>query len=416
MHITGIISEYNPFHNGHKYLIESHRKRLSPDGVIAVMSGSFTQRGEAAILDKWTRAAIAVQNSADLVIELPFCFAVRSAEHFARGGVSLLQRLGIVDRLCFGSECADSALLQRAALLQKMPQFGRELQIELQKGTSYAAAACTALSRLSGIDEAVLRSPNMILGMEYVKSSFDAAKHSFIFNFDIVERRAAGHNDENLHGSFASGTAIRSTVSRGGSLKDLAKAVPPQTFSELENLKAENLPSAARLFLPLLKELRLARPEHLSAVYGMKEGLENRLIECARTARTMKELLDKVKSRRYPYTALQRLLLYILLGISAEQMSAFDSSGPLYARVLAFNGRGRELLRRIKKNAAVPLITKTSSFLNSRTWRQDNLTDAEKMLALDIAATELYALCRSVPAPFGADFTTSPVYKKNKAL
>lgn len=409
MHITGIISEYNPFHNGHKYLIESHRRRLSPDGVIAVMSGSFTQRGEAAVLDKWTRAAIAVQNGIDLALELPFCFAVRSAEHFARGGVSLLQRLGAVDTLCFGSECADASLLQKAALIQKTPQFGQELQDELQKGTSYAASACTALSRLSGIDEAVLRSPNMILGMEYMKNSFDELKNSFIFNFDVVERRAAGHNDENLHGRFASGTAIRSTVKRGN-FDVLAEIVPVQTFAALQKLSGENLPSAERLFLPLLKELRLARPEHLSAIYGMREGLENRLIECARTARTVSELLENVKSRRYPYTALQRLLLYILLDISAEQMSAFDSSGPLYARVLAFNSRGRELLRRIKKNAAVPLITKTAACLSSRTWRRDDLTDSEKMLALDIAATELYALCRAVPAPFGADFTTSPVY------
>lgn len=410
MHITGIISEYNPFHNGHKYLIESHRKRHSPDGVIAVMSGSFTQRGEAAILDKWTRAAIAVQNGADLVLELPFCFAVRSAEHFARGGTSLLQRLGIVDTLCFGSECADAALLQRAARIQKTPQFGELLQSELKNGASYAAAACTALSRLSGIDEAVLRSPNMILGMEYMKSSLDAAKDSFIFNFDIVERRAAGHNDETLHGSFASGTAIRKTVKQG-SLDALANTVPAQTFEELKKLHRENLPSIDVLFLPLLKELRLARPEQLSTVYGVKEGLENRLIECARTARTMGELLDDVKSRRYPYTALQRLLLYILLDISAEQMNIFDRCGPLYARVLAFNSRGRELLSKIKKNAAVPLITKTAAHLNSRS-RRDNLSYAEKMLALDIAATELYALCRAVPAPFGADFTTSPLYLK----
>ena len=208
MQITGIISEYNPFHNGHKYLIDEHRRRYG-SGIIAVMSGDFTQRGEAALPDKWTRASLAVHGGADLVLELPCCFAVRSAEHFARGGVQLLQRLGIVNTLCFGSEYADAKLIKNLARLQYSASFSGRLREELQNGKSYASAVCSALNEVSGISEQTLRSPNLILGMEYAKQAYDVQSDSFIFDFDIIKRQTAGHNDEAFHGSYASGTAIR---------------------------------------------------------------------------------------------------------------------------------------------------------------------------------------------------------------
>ncbi len=412
MQITGIISEYNPFHNGHKYLIDEHKCRYD-SGIIAVMSGDFTQRGEAALADKWTRASLAVHGGADLVLELPYCFTVRSAEHFARGGVQLLQRLGIVNTLCFGSEYADAELIKNLARLQCSASFSDKLREELQNGKSYASSACSALSEISGIAEEILRSPNLILGMEYAKQAYDIQSDSFAFDFDIIKRQAAGHNDADFQGSYASGTAIRRLLyQKRSDFSRLAHVVPPKTAEALckINESPNSLPDVEHLYLPLIKQLRLAKLSEISSIYGMSEGIEHKLLFAAERADSIAELLALIKSKRYPLTALQRLLLYTLLEITAEQMKVFDENGPLYARVLAFNKTGRQLLRSVKAHSSIPLITKSTAYLNSRQSRRAGLTDLQSMLALDAFAAELYALCFDPIRRFGSDFTTSPLY------
>ena len=188
--------------------------------------------------------------------------------------------------------------------------------------------------------------------------------------------------------------------------------MPPKTAEALRevNKSPNSLPDIEHLYLPLIKQLRLAKLREISSIYAVSEGIEHKLLSAAERAGSVAELLALLKSKRYPLTALQRLLLYVLLEITAEQMKAFDDNGPLYARVLAFNKNGRQILRSIKAHSSIPLITKSTSYLNSRQSRRTELTDLQSMLSLDAFAAELYALCFDPIRKFGSDFTASPLY------
>lgn len=412
MQTTGIISEYNPFHNGHKYLIDKHKENNPDARFIAVMSGNFTQRGEAAVLNKWQRARLAVAGGIDLVIELPFVFAVRSAQHFAFGGIDLLHKLGCVKNLCFGSEYTDKDELLRIAQSFFHPKFTVSLQSGIAQGLSYAAAAAKASSHITGIDEAVLKAPNTILGIEYLKAVFSL---NAPFDIDIVQRCKAQHNDLTYRHNFASGSAIRHHLYKDNiNFSELKQVVLPETFSLLcQAYRQQKLPHEENIFLPLLTKLRLARFTDIQKIYGVNEGLEYKLFKSSAQAGTRQELLAKLKSKRYPMTKLQRMLLYIMLDISKTQVEKFDKTGTLYARVLAFNDKGKDILRQIKKKSSIPVITKTTAFLDSKKRRQQNLTALEEMLSIDTYATELYNLCFNPVSAYGEDFTTTPLYIRN---
>lgn len=412
MQITGIISEYNPFHNGHKYLIEKHRENNPHAHFIAVMSGNFTQRGEAAILNKWQRARLAVAGGIDLVIELPFVFAVRSAQHFAFGGVDLLQKLNCVDAICFGSEYTDKdELICIARSFQRM-EFAPLFQKYIAQGISYASAVSRSIAELTGIGEDVLKAPNTILGIEYLKA---VQKLHAPFDIDIIQRVKAQHNDLNYQRDFASGTAIRHCLYKDNiNFDELKQVVPPKTFRLLQQIHAQNeLPLEENLFLPLLWKLRLCSFTDIQKIYGINEGLEYKLLKASAQARNKTELLNGLKSKRYPMTNLQRMLLYIMLDLTKEQLNEFDNSGALYARVLAFNDRGTQILRRLKRKSSIPIITKTAAYLDSKKRRQENLTAWEKMLSIDTYATELYNLCFNPVRGCGEDFTTSPFFERS---
>ncbi len=418
--VTGIISEYNPFHNGHKYLIGKRRQHAPDTHFIAVMSGNFTQRGEASILNKWQRAALAVQNGIDLVLELPVIYAVNSAEYFAYGGIKLLHDLNCVDTICFGSEYTDEIKIKQIAKLSTSNAFSNLLKLYLNSGLSYAAATSKSLHELTGMDENIFKAPNTILGTEYVKASL---KLHADFKFDIIKRTKAAHHDLHYQESFASGTAVRHALYQNDiNFTSLKQVVPIETFTLIKNLADKfsslNLPSRKifpdeeYLSLPLLTKLRLAKLNDISSIYGISEGLEYKLLEACTQSTSHAFLLQLMKNKRYPLTRLQRLLLYILLDIKKSQMEQFKHI--TYARVLAFNQRGTHLLRKIKKCSPIPIITKTTAFLDSKKRRQDELTTLNEMIALDTYATELYNLCFDPIKPYGMDFTTTPFfYKQN---
>ena len=412
MSITGIICEYNPFHNGHKYLIEQHKQKYPHDYIIAVMSGNFTQRGEIALLDKWQRANLAVLNGVDLVLELPFVFAVRSAEFFAQGGIDLLKNLNCVDTLCFGSEYTDSNSLYSIAKTSLSPQFKDLLKIHSEKGLSYAAATSSALAQLTNISEDILKSPNTILGIEYLKAII---KSNADIKANIISRTSAGHNDIHYQEKFASGTAIRhSLYTNNINFSKLKQVVPEETFFALQEIyQKQDLPDLNYLFRTLITKIRLAKLENLRNIYGIREGLEYKLIQSATQSTSYHEFLTNLKSKRYPLTNLQRLLLYLLLDINKDFINTIDDTGPLYARILAFNQQGTQLLKKLKKSSSIPLITKTTTFLDSKKRCQNSLTTFEEMLAIDTYATELYNLCFNDIHSFGKDFTSSPIYSKN---
>lgn len=407
----GVIAEYNPFHNGHLYLLRQARRESGLDACVCVMSGHFTQRGEITALDKWSRAAAAAACGADLVLELPAVFAVRSAQPFATGAVRLLASLGVVEALAFGAETADAALLGSVAAALDADETACRLRQQLRAGLSYAAALTEAVRAAVPVSAETLAAPNNILGIEYLRA---LKKYASGIHPLPIRRTGAAHHDAALAGPIASATAIRRALqSAAPDRAALAAALPPPSFEALAPLLAapEMRCDQRRLDRTLLALLRTADAAALANNPEISEGLERKFLAAALASATVEELLFKVKSRRYPLTRLRRILVHLLLGTTRGQLQAFDRSGPLYARVLAFNDRGRALLRTIKKTSALPPLLRAAELLDtgSRSGARA-LSPAARMLAADTYATDLRALCFDPVQPGALDFTTSPTY------
>ncbi len=413
MDVIGVIAEYNPFHYGHAWQLRELRRRFpSTDGVIVVMSGSITQRGTPAVLDKWTRAGHAVDGGADLVLELPFVFACRSAQDFARGGVSLLMQLGVVSHLAFGTEAADIAPLERAAREIDTEKIQHRIAHGLSMGLSYAAALSSALAEQLGIEERILRTPNNILGMEYLRALH--AKDADITPL-ALPRKTAAHGETRLRSGITSASSIRTVLERDvPSWEHIAACVLPNVLGDLRRTHPHALPSHGELLRLLRYEILTMTDTELHSIYGISEGIENRLVRALRMAETYEELLTHASSKRYPKSRIGRLAIHLLLRLQKAQAEDFDHAGCLYIRLLAFNGRGRMLLRRIKKFSPLPIITRTAEVLSSdaRARSPAKLSLLQQMLSFDTRATELRTL--TLPQPHGGtcgtDFLTSPIY------
>ena len=413
MDVIGVIAEYNPFHYGHAWQLRELRRRFpSTDGVIVVMSGSITQRGTPAVLDKWTRAGHAVDGGADLVLELPFVFACRSAQDFARGGVSLLMQLGVVSHLAFGTEAADIAPLERAAREIDTEKIQHRIAHGLSMGLSYATALSSALAEQLGIEERILRTPNNILGMEYLRALH--AKDADITPL-ALPRKTAAHGEARLRSGITSASSIRTVLERDvPSWEHIAACVLPNVLGDLRRTHPHALPSHGELLRLLRYEILTMTDTELRSIYGISEGIENRLVRALRMAETYEELLTHASSKRYPKSRIGRLAIHLLLRLQKAQAEDFDHAGCLYIRLLAFNGRGRMLLRRIKKFSPLPIITRTAEVLSSdaRARSPAKLSLLQQMLSFDTRATELRTL--TLPQQHGSvcgtDFLTSPIY------
>ena len=413
MGVIGVIAEYNPFHYGHAWQLRELRRRFpSTDGVIVVMSGSITQRGTPAVLDKWTRAGHAVDGGADLVLELPFVFACRSAQDFARGGVSLLMQLGVISHLAFGTEAADIAPLERAAREIDTEKIQHRIAHGLSMGLSYAAALSSALAEQLGIEERILRTPNNILGMEYLRALH--AKDADITPL-ALPRKTAAHGETRLRSGITSASSIRTVLERDvPSWEHIAACVLPNVLGDLRRTHPHALPSHGELLRLLRYEILTMTDTELHSIYGISEGIENRLVRALRMAETYEELLTHASSKRYPKSRIGRLAIHLLLRLQKAQAEDFDHAGCLYIRLLAFNGRGRMLLRRIKKFSPLPIITRTAEVLSSdaRARSPAKLSLLQQMLSFDTRATELRTL--TLPQQHGSvcgtDFLTSPIY------
>ena len=375
---VGIIAEYNPFHNGHAYQISEIRKILPNAEIVAVMSGSFTQRGEPAILDKWTRARLAILNGVDLVLELPFIYAVRSAQDFARGGVNLLSQLGIIDALAFGAEVADLEKLKLAAAAFGDKNFPAKLKMEMATGKSYAAAVTKILSSVAQVD---IGKPNTILAVEYLRALPKTITPLLIPRGEVV----------------SSATAIRQEIYKNPVAWEKI-SVPPTVLKEL---KSAELVREDFLFRPLLTKILTSKLDDMKKIYGMNEGIEFKLIESARTAKNFSELVNGVVNKRFPISRVKRLLLYFLLDLTAENFSNMAN----YARVLAFNKRGQNLLKKIQ----LPIVTKVAKHLNSKEILAGKIIEPyKKNLALDLLVTDLRETLFEVPKNLRQDFLISP--------
>ena len=405
MQIAGIIAEYNPFHFGHAFQIAEIRKTLPDAGIVAVISGSLTQRGTPALLDKWERARLAVQGGCDLVLELPFAFACRSAQDFARGGVKLLERLGIVHTLAFGAETDSLELLLKAARDIDSPAFQQQLHREIANGLPYASAVEKILAQEN--QSSFIRKPNNILALEYLRALNDAPTLSPL----LIQRQGADYHSTDLKAPLPSASALRLALYEGRLNEKEAKlSAPPATAERLLELRAEELPQMERLYPALQLALLRQSTEGLRNSYGMEEGLENRLRKAA-AAPCYEAFIQRAVSRRYPATRLRRLSLYLLLALNRKTAATFDRSGPLYARLLAAGPRGMEMLKILKIKSSLPLIAKTSQFLDSK-QRQKNLpelTPLQQMLSFDTWATELRELALTCSKAIN-DFNQSPIF------
>jgi predicted nucleotidyltransferase len=384
MHVTGVVVEYNPMHNGHLYHVERSRQATDADSVVAVMSGHFLQRGEPAIVNKWARARMALMQGVDLVLELPTAYSTQSAAWFAFGSVAVLTSLGIVDSLCFGSESGNISALERLSsiIADEPPLLQSLIHEELQKGQSYPRAASLALTRYAEQDEtldaALAAQPNNMLGLEYLAA---LQKLGSPIRPATIQRIAAGYSEENItHPSIASATAIRKATLESG-VDKAEPLLPPYSYQVLqEEFAAGRGPMRWESYQQaLFVLLQRATPDELSRYVGVDEGLEMRLLEAARTANSVTELIAAVKTKRYTWTKIQRALTSILLGLTREHQAAMQlAQGPDYLRVLGFTERGRALLKRAASASAAPILTNLPR-------------EKSTMLELDIRASRVYA-------------------------
>lgn len=396
MQATGIIAEYNPFHNGHLYHI-SEAKRLSKQPVIVAMSGSFMQRGEPAILSKWQRAALAVRCGADLVLELPCAFTLRSAEHFAAGGVSLLEATGCISALCCGTENAATDFLALAQIAcAKSVQS--ELQTLLKQGTSYAAAWEKIFTAHGKTLAQPLNAPNDILALCYAKAIVSGG---YAIKPLYVERRDAGYNSTAITGSFASATAIRQSLANGTAFWQAA--VPDAVRTALPDAGYNE----SLLWQLICCRLRLLSPAHIKERTECSEGLENRLKQAA-DCTSLSAAVASCSNKRYTASRCRRLLLQLLLD---APLAAWQQRSAAYLRVLAFNDTGRALLKEMKKTASLPIITKLG-----RGWQYDKQLSvhAQAQLSLELKATDVWSLLQKQQRlnRQGNDFYFSPAYVK----
>ncbi len=381
---VGIIAEYNPFHSGHAYQISEVKKICPQAEIVVAMSGSFTQRGEPAILDKWTRANLAVEGGADLVIELPFCSVVRSAQDFACGGVRLLNALGVVDKLAFGAEISDLEKLKSLAQIN----FSNKIKSEMSEGISYAAAAEKILQ--------IETLPNTILALEYLRALPENIQPI------LIQRVGAGYADLTLQ-EISSASAIRNEVyKKNPAWEKISKSISAKTLQTLQSEKNSGLVREDFLFLPLMQKIFSTSTDYAKNIFGMVEGLENLLWQSSKSAKNFSNLVSKMTSKRYQTSRIKRLLLYFLLNVTEFEVAD-------YVRVLAFNQRGQFLLKKISQLSNLPIVTKVTKHLTEKNFLQKNFyTNYQKNLALDISATNLRGLLFATPKIF-SDYTTSPI-------
>ncbi len=394
MRIAGVVAEYNPFHNGHAFHLEKTRRDSASEAthIVAVMSGSFVQRGEPAVMPKFDRARAALAGGADLVLELPVPWCLSSAEGFAFGAVSLLDSLGCVDILSFGSEAGSVDPLEKAVNLMNGERFETLLKYFLGMGIAFPEAQQKALTEIGGESTAsVLSTPNNTLGIEYIKALRRLGSRMRPFT---VERHGSAHDSMAPIGDTASATYLRSLFTSDRLINALPYMPPASAAVVSDAALKERVPAdIALLERAVLAQLRRLTPDDIRALPGISEGLENRVYAAIRTARNLKTLEEAIKTRRYPLTRVRRLIWSAFLGIP----SGYATQKPPYARVLAANERGKEILSAAKPT--VPLLYRSSQVAKLS-------EECQALWALENRATDLYGLAFDKPIPCGADCTT----------
>lgn len=395
MNIAGITAEYNPFHTGHAYQISALKAQLGPDtSVVAVMSGSWVQQGRPAVTDKWTRARMALNGGADLILELPTVWAAASAESFARGAVELLCRCGVIDTLCFGSETGELVPLLAAAECLDSPDYPEQLRKALEGGASFAAARQAAVEALIGPAGAALASPNNNLGVEYLRAL--RSLHSNIKPVTI-RREGAAHNSLDRTGEgFRSATQLRQHLARG-EWEAVRPYVPAGNLDILQSAPLADPRLGERAVLACLRKMTAEDWAKLPDA-GAGEGLPQRLERAGRQCRSLDDFFTLAKTRRYAMARLRRMALWAFLGLTAADVPA----EPPYLRVLGFNARGREVLKQMKTTAQLPILTKPAH-------ARELDGPGRRLFELEAQCTDLYGLFLPQLPPPGQEWTRGPI-------
>ncbi|PIC65723.1 hypothetical protein CSV79_01215 [Sporosarcina sp. P13] len=396
---TGIVVEYNPFHNGHLFHLQQAKTQTNADIIIAVMSGQFLQRGEPAIVDKWTRAEMALANGADLVVELPYAFATAHAPQFAKGAIELLDALQC-DYFCFGSEEGSIAPFTNSLdLIHSQSQvYEQMIQDAMKEGLSYPRAlraGYEAISQHTTLPLANLSEPNNILGFHYMQAAREI--HSSMIPVTI-ERTGSHYHDSSLPvDSIASATSIRNQLLQSHSTSDVEPFMPESSFQLLKDWTTRHGFQSWDLLYPLLRYTILREePQRLAEIADVTEGIEFSLYKAAKEQATFHGFMQAVKSKRYTWTRIQRMLVHILTGYNKSTREEINS--PSYIRLLGMSQSGRTYLRSVKKQLPLPLVSRVAS-LSDLSLRTDN------------KSTDIY-LCgiQSAPAP-GLDYRMPPIMR-----
>lgn len=380
MKATGVVVEYNPFHNGHLHHLRETRNATGADIVVAVMSGHFLQRGEPALVSKWSRTRMALEAGVDVVIELPYCFATQHAEIFSRGAISLLDSIGC-ESFCFGSEDGDIDTFEKTVVFieANRERYNTYISGFIREGMSYPSALAKAFQTLVSGDSVIdLSKPNNILGFHYMEARNQI--HSSLKAYTIT-REAAGYHDQHFSSpSIASATSIRKNIFSSEGDHKIDSYLPSTSVDQLTQYQLEygGFHRWENYWTVLQYKLLSSSKEELKEIYEVEEGIENRMKECVKTSTSFEEFMTKLKTKRYTWTRLQRMLLHILTNTRKEEMRHRHAS-PSYIRLLGMNKMGREFLHSKKKEMPLPLISKLSSANQSE-------------IKLDVTAAEIFSL------------------------
>ncbi len=391
----GIIAEYNPFHNGHSYHIKNSIQQIQPDFTVAFMSGNWVQRGQPAIIDKWTRAEMALAQGVDLVIELPFLWATQSAQEFSRGAISLLNSIRTIRYQSFGSETGELEQLKRAANLSfhESSSFQKILNDSLKDGMSYSQAIAQALG-LAELDS------NDILGIEYLKAHMEL---SSTVTCIPIKRKGSSYNDELISGVYSSATAIRSALK--SDIKNISTTVPITSYDILSGAyKEKQLVYFEDLEQYILYKFKVMDPHKITELMEWEHGLENRIQKAAIEATSLSQFMDKIKTKRYTRTRLNRMIIHSLFELTKSELEYFNKIGPPYLRILGMNSSGRQAIREISDSTSLPILTRPGRQLRHLS------EDCRKCFHWEVKATAFYNLILNKKGDH--EFTRSPIIKE----
>lgn len=392
----GIVAEFNPFHNGHKLVVDA-LKSGGDNTVTAVMSGSFVQRGECACVSVNERVKMALSNGVDLVLLLPVPYATSSAESFAKAGVDLLFGSGVVDALGFGAETDNADLLVECVKFMQTPEFNDKLKLRLSEGHSFPRARQLALADCGECACAdAISTPNNILGIEYIKAIINGGYADFSNVADkikVVKRQGVDHDSADLTGDICSASALRELLKND---EDYKQFLPSESYKILsEAVNSGKAPADyKKLETAILYKLRTMSADDFALLPDVTEGLEYRIVNAVRSSVSLDEILEKIKTKRYTHSRLRRIILCAFLGINKA-----DVSLPVpYIKVQGFNSNGAMLLKKAKASSTLPIVTKRGDLYELG-------TDANRVYNAECCARDIFSLALPIPDESGKEMT-----------